>query len=75
MMRRQPGSIIKPLSVFAPALEAGYDIDDILVDEEITYGEGDIAWTPENVDYTYAGEIPMYQHQRKVKRGYRMVTR
>src|SRR5690625_129130 len=61
MMRRQPGSIIKPLSVFAPALEAGYDIDDILVDEEITYGEGEIAWTPENVDHTYAGEIPMYQ--------------
>lgn len=60
-MHRQPGSTIKPLSVYAPALEAGYDIDDTLIDEKETYGEGDIAWSPSNVDHTYAGEIPMYQ--------------
>src|SRR5690625_130560 len=60
-MRRQPGSIIKPLSVYAPALEAGYDIDDLLIDEKATYGEGEIAYTPENVDHTYDGEVPMYQ--------------
>jgi len=64
-MRRQPGSIIKPLGVYAPALEAGYDIDSTLVDELQTYGaeEGDpdSGYTPANVDHTYAGEIPMFQ--------------
>lgn len=59
-MRRQPGSIIKPLSVYAPALESGYDIDSLLVDELTTY-EGDIDWEPANVDHTYDGEVPMYQ--------------
>lgn len=64
-MRRQPGSIIKPLGVYAPALEAGYSIDSILVDELQTYGENDedaeSGYAPENVDHTYDGEIPMYQ--------------
>ena len=60
-MRRQPGSVIKPLAVYTPALEAGYTIDSTLVDEERTYGEGDAAYTPANVDHQYAGEIPMYQ--------------
>lgn len=60
-MRRQPGSVIKPLSVFAPALEAGYEITDMVVDEQATYGEGESAYSPSNIDHTYAGEIPMYQ--------------
>ena len=58
-MRRQPGSLNH--LVFMPGIEAGYQIEDMLVDEEHTYGEGDIAWSPANVDHTYAGEIPMYQ--------------
>lgn len=57
-MRRQPGSIIKPLAVYAPALEAGYTINDILIDEERTYGED---YTPSNHDNQFSGEIPMYQ--------------
>lgn len=60
-MRRQPGSVIKPLSVFAPALEAGYEITDMVVDEQASYGEGEDAYSPANYDHTYAGEIPMYQ--------------
>ncbi len=59
-MRRQPGSIIKPLSVYAPALEAGYEITDSLIDEKLSYGEEE-PYTPANYDHTYAGEIPMYQ--------------
>lgn len=68
-MRRQPGSIIKPLSVYAPALEAGYEIDDILIDEEHTYGEGEAAYTPSNFDGQFAGEIPMYQALAESKNG------
>lgn len=60
-MRRQPGSVIKPLSVYAPALEAGYEITDMLIDEQASYGEGEEAYAPSNFDHTYAGEIPMYQ--------------
>ncbi|KAF1296657.1 penicillin-binding protein [Enterococcus sp. JM4C] len=54
-MRRSPGSTIKPLSVYAPALEAGYKPDSILKDEPQTYYEA------KNYDGTYQGEVPMYQ--------------
>lgn len=60
-MTRRPGSIIKPLSVYAPALEAGYDIDATLIDDDITYGEGEAAYSTENVDFVFDGEIPMYE--------------
>lgn len=58
-MRRQPGSVMKPLGVYAPALEAGFDVDDLLVDELLAYGDTD--YTPENLSGTYSGEVPMYQ--------------
>lgn len=60
-LRRQPGSVIKPLSVYAPALEAGYEITDTVIDEQGSYGEGETAYSPSNYDYTYAGEMPLYQ--------------
>ena len=63
-MRRSPGSSIKPLGVYAPALEAGWKIDSLLVDERITYGvdeNGEGGETPENVDKVYDGELPMYE--------------
>lgn len=62
-MRRQPGSVIKPMGVYAPALEAGYNIDSILIDEQQAFGETEDGedYIPGNVDHTYAGEIPMYQ--------------
>lgn len=58
-MRRQPGSVMKPLGVYAPALEAGYEVDDLLSDELLSYGDTD--YTPENLSGTYSGEVPMYQ--------------
>lgn len=61
-MKRQPGSIIKPMGVYAPALEAGYEIDSIVLDEQQTYDEDEEEpYTPSNVDHTYDGEIPMFQ--------------
>jgi penicillin-binding protein 2A len=54
-MRRSPGSTIKPLSVYAPALEAGYKPDSILKDEPQSYYEA------HNFDGTYQGDVPMYQ--------------
>ncbi|MBC9825196.1 PBP1A family penicillin-binding protein [Carnobacterium inhibens] len=58
-MVRQPGSIIKPLAVYTAALEQGYSIDSMLVDEPLPYGKD--KYTPENVDDQYEGEVPMYQ--------------
>lgn len=54
-MKRSPGSTIKPLSVFAPALEAGYKPDSILKDEALSF------YDVNNYDGTYSGEVPMYQ--------------
>ncbi|MDZ7834288.1 MAG: PBP1A family penicillin-binding protein [Alkalibacterium sp.] len=59
MIYRQPGSVIKPLGVYAPALEEGYDPYSMLVDEELSYGETD--YTPTNLSGTYQGEVPMYE--------------
>ena len=54
-MKRSPGSTIKPISVFAPALEAGFEPDSILKDEPLDF------YDAQNFDGTYAGEAVMYQ--------------
>ncbi|WP_242870731.1 transglycosylase domain-containing protein [Pseudobutyrivibrio sp. 49] len=51
---RQPGSSIKPLIVYTPALEREYTPDTIVVDEEIEDG-------PENAGGTYSGEMTLRQ--------------
>lgn len=56
-MKAQPGSTIKPLVVYAPALEEGFDKRSILKDEKITFGD----YSPENFNRTYSGEVPMYE--------------
>lgn len=58
-MRRQPGSVIKPLGVFTPALEAGFSLDSMLVDELLSYGETE--YTPTNLSGYYSGEVAMYR--------------
>ena len=54
-IRRQPGSAIKPILVYAPALEAGYTAASMLLDEAIDFGD----YTPKNASGRYAGWITM----------------
>ena len=49
---RQPGSSIKPLIVYTPAIELGYTPDTIVIDEKQEDG-------PENATGTYDGEITL----------------
>lgn len=48
-----PGSTLKPLSVYTPALEAGYKPDDILKDEALSY------YDVQNYSRTYSGQATM----------------
>ncbi|WP_088035486.1 transglycosylase domain-containing protein [Evansella clarkii] len=54
-LRRSPGSTIKPLSVFAPAMEEGFSPEDELEDEEMDFG--DEEYTPTNNDNEFVGEL------------------
>lgn len=60
-MRVPPASTIKPLSIYTPALESGYDIDSLIMDDDtLTYGPTEYA--VQNYDlYSAYAEIPMYQ--------------
>lgn len=58
-MKRQPGSVMKPLAVYAPALEAGYEPNSLIKDELLSYG--DTEYTPTNLSGQYQGEVPMYE--------------
>ena len=51
---RQPGSSIKPLIVYAPALEAGYTPDSIVADTKINEPDA-----PKNSDGGYMGKITL----------------
>lgn len=57
-LRAQPGSTIKPLVVYTPALENGYKYSSKLVDKPTTFGDN---YKPENFSRTYSGEVPMYK--------------
>ncbi len=58
-MQRQPGSAIKPLAVYAPALENGYHYDSDLSNKRQKFGKN--GYEPVNVDNQYSTTIPMYQ--------------
>jgi penicillin-binding protein 2A len=53
---RQPGSTMKPLAVYTPALEEGYEVFDLLQDNPLNI-EG---YQPKNFDKQYRGEVTMY---------------
>jgi penicillin-binding protein 1A len=56
---RQPGSSIKPLTVYSPALEAGYMPFMVLNDAPISYKTSSGVWEPKNYDGYYRGPITM----------------
>jgi penicillin-binding protein 2A len=56
-MKAQPGSTLKPIAVYSPALEAGYGTTSMLVDEPITFGD----YQPQNASREFKGEMPMYE--------------
>ncbi len=53
-MKRQPGSAIKPLAVYAPAIEKGYTTASILIDERIEFPGG---YFPRNSGNVYHGAV------------------
>ncbi|WP_242848944.1 transglycosylase domain-containing protein [Syntrophomonas palmitatica] len=56
---RQPGSSIKPLSVYCPALESGYMPFYVQDDAPISYKAGGEVWSPKNFDGKFRGPITM----------------
>lgn len=54
---RSPGSTIKPLVAYSPAVVAGWPIDTELDNHTETYG----GYTLHNTDYSTSDTIPMYQ--------------
>ena len=55
-LKRQPGSAIKPLAVYAPALENGFKQSSMLIDK-ITNFDG---YTPTNLSGVYQGSVSVY---------------
>jgi len=56
---RQPGSSIKPLTVYSTALEKGKMPFTILKDAPVSYQTAIGTWTPKNYDNQYRGSISM----------------
>lgn len=57
VVKRQPGSTLKPLAVYGPALEEkDYHPYSMLVDQKLSYGD----YSPENYSGVYQGKITMY---------------
>lgn len=55
---RQPGSTIKPIAVYAPAIEHGVvNAADIFQDKPLSYG----SWSPQNYDRKFRGPVSVRQ--------------
>ena len=55
-VRRQPGSLFKPLAVYGPALMKKYEPYSLLVDQKLDYD----GYTARNYDGRYQGKMSMY---------------
>jgi len=60
-LKRQPGSAIKPIAVYAPALEEGYTPGSMLVDEETDFD----GYRPRNADRRTRGEVTLEEAVKK----------
>ncbi|RFU70648.1 PBP1A family penicillin-binding protein [Peribacillus saganii] len=56
-LKAPPGSTMKPLAVFTPAIEEGYGPGSMLKDEKMDFG----GYEPENINDQYRGEVPLYE--------------
>ena len=63
-LKAQPGSTMKPLAVYTPALEEGYDVKDMLLDKKTEFAGG---YAPKNNNDQYDGEVPMFEAVYKSK--------
>lgn len=57
--RRQPGSVIKPLVAYGPAVENGSSPGTVIDDVPVKYGSGTNAYSPGNYDGRFRGLITM----------------
>ncbi|WP_170270046.1 transglycosylase domain-containing protein [Heliorestis acidaminivorans] len=55
MMKRSPGSTIKPLAVYGPALEAGWEPHQRLIDQPLSFR----GYQPKNYDGIFRGQPTM----------------
>ncbi|MEW9668972.1 transglycosylase domain-containing protein [Ammoniphilus sp. 3BR4] len=60
-LRRQPGSSIKPVVVYGPALEKGYTPDSLLYDQPLNIA----GYQPQNWDRGYRGEVTLQEAVNK----------
>lgn len=58
-IRRQPGSAMKPLAVYAPALENGYVPSTVIDDVPVVFPNTPRPYSPRNFDYRWRGLITM----------------
>lgn len=58
-IKRQPGSAIKPIAVYAPALEQGFSPSSVIDDVPTTFGTASHPYKPTNYDGKYRGLITM----------------
>ncbi|WP_203289656.1 PBP1A family penicillin-binding protein [Metabacillus sp. cB07] len=56
-LKRQPGSTMKPISVYTPALENGMTVNSKLEDKPLDID----GYQPKNFDGSYHGEVTMYE--------------
>ncbi|WP_208590414.1 transglycosylase domain-containing protein [Gracilibacillus suaedae] len=59
LTKKQPGSVMKPLAVYGPAMQLGnYQPYDMIPDQDIEYDDG---YRVNNVDGQFDGEVSMFQ--------------